>query len=429
MPGEIDRRSLLAGGLSLAAFGMLGGAARADDQSLRVAWWGGKDRAERTEKTLALYKSANAGTSISTEYLGWGDYWARLTTETSGGNSPDLVQMSITYLADYASRGVLLDMLPLMPTPLDIKGFQADLVDNGKVDGKLYAIPCGVNVGAIVYDKALYDEAGVTPPGHGTTWEQFAAIMADFSKRTKRQGVFGSPDASGNSPLLETWLRQRGKKLYEADGTLGYDAVDASDWFTMWAEMRASGGAASAEVQALDHGDIDNDLLAQNRATLSFENSNQYVGMQSLKKDPLALAPYPKLGADGKGGLYLKPTMFWSISAQSKDPQAAAKLLDFLLTDPQAVATLGVERGIPASAAVRDALRPKLEAGDDIVLDYISSRGDLLGSLPPPAPPGGGEADDAQLKYSQQVAFGSMSPKQGGAEFIDSVKDILSRAK
>ena len=243
MPGEIDRRSLLAGGLSLAAFGMLGGAARADDQSLRVAWWGGKDRAERTEKTLALYKSANAGTSISTEYLGWGDYWARLTTETSGGNSPDLVQMSITYLADYASRGVLLDMLPLVPTPLDIKGFQADLVDNGKVDGKLYAVPCGVNVGAIVYDKALYDEAGVTPPGHGTTWEQFAAIMADFSKRTKRQGVFGSPDASGNSPLLETWLRQRGKKLYEADGTLGYDAVDASDWFTMWAEMRASGGA------------------------------------------------------------------------------------------------------------------------------------------------------------------------------------------
>jgi multiple sugar transport system substrate-binding protein len=424
----IDRRLFLATSLAAAALSATGGSVRAADAALRVAWWGGKDRAERTEKTLALYSAAHAGTSFSTEYLGWGDYWARLTTETSGGNSPDVVQMSITYLADYASRGVLLDMLPLVPSPLDIKGFQADLVDNGKVDGKLFAIPCGVNVGAIVLDKALYDEAGVTPPGHDTTWEQFAGIMAEFAKKTKRKDVFGTPDSSGNGPLLETWLRQRGKKMYEADGSLGYDATDAGDWFAMWAEMRASGGAATAEVQALDHGDIDNNLLAQNRASLAFENSNQYVGMQALKTDPLVLAPYPKLGADGKGGLYLKPTMFWSISAQSKNPHAAAELVNFLISDPGAVATLGVERGIPASAEVRDALKPKLDAGDKVVLDYIDSLGDLLGELAIPAPPGGGEVDDALLNYSQQIAFGSMSPKDGGAVYIDAVHDILSRA-
>ena len=131
-------------------------------------------------------------------------------------------------------------------------------------------------------------------------------------------------------------------------------------------------------MQALDHGDIDNNLLAQNRATLAFENSNQYVGMQALKTDPLILAPYPKIGADGKGGLYMKPTMFWSISAQSKNPEAAAEIVNFLISDPQAVATLGVERGIPASADVRDALKPSLDAGDKIVLDYIDSLGDLV---------------------------------------------------
>ena len=429
MSGGIDRRLFLATSLAAAALGATGGVGRAADSALRVAWWGGKDRAERTEKTLGLYSAAHAGTSFSTEYLGWGDYWARLTTETSGGNSPDVVQMSITYLADYASRGVLLDLLPLTSSVLDIKGFQSDLIDNGKVGGKLFAIPCGVNVGAIVLDKALYDEAGVTPPGHDTTWEQFADIMEEFSKKTKRPDVFGSPDDSGDGPLLETWLRQRGKKLYEVDGTLGYDATDAGDWFEMWDQMRKSGGAASAEVQALDHGDIDNNLLAQNRATLAFENSNQYVGMQALKTDPLILAPYPKLGADGKGGLYLKPTMFWSVSSQSKNPEAAAALVSYLISDPEAVAALGVERGIPASAAVRDALKPKLDPGDEIVLDYIAGLGDLLGELAPPAPPGGGEVDDALRTYSQQVAFGSMSPKDGGAAYIDAVHEILSRAK
>ena len=429
MAAAIDRRTFLASGVSAAALAAMGGGARAADTAMRVAWWGGKDRAERTEKALGIYSGGHAGTTFSTEYLGWGDYWARLTTETSGGNSPDVVQMSITYLADYASRGVLLDMLPLTPSPLAIAGFQSDLVDNGKVDGKLYAIPCGVNVGAIVIDKALYDEAGVAPPGHDTTWEQFAVIMTDFAKKSKRDGVFGTPDSSGNGPLLETWIRQRGKKMYEADGSLGYDATDAADWFEMWAEMRASGGAATAEVQALDHGDIDNNLLAQNRATLAFENSNQYVGMQALKTDPLILAPYPKLGADGKGGLYMKPTMFWSISAQSKNPEAAAEIVNFLISDPQAVSTLGVERGIPASAEVRDALKPNLDAGDKIVLDYIDGLGDLVGELAIPAPPGGGEVDDALLNYSQQIAFGAMSPKDGGAAYIEAVHDILARAR
>ena len=107
MKVKLDRRQFLVAGASVAVLGMVGRPAWAADLSLRVAWWGGKERAERTQKALDLYAKSNSGVTISTEYLGWGDYWARLTTETSGGNSPDIVQMDIEYLADYASRGVL----------------------------------------------------------------------------------------------------------------------------------------------------------------------------------------------------------------------------------------------------------------------------------------------------------------------------------
>ena len=429
MKVKLDRRQFLVAGASVAVLGMVGRPAWAADLSLRVAWWGGKERAERTQKALDLYAKSNSGVTISTEYLGWGDYWARLTTETSGGNSPDIVQMDIEYLADYASRGVLLPLEPYDPKPLDVSDFQADLLGNGKVGGKQYAVPCGVNAVAMIINTAAYDEAGVPVPGHATTWEEFGANAAEFTKKTKRKGMFGTPDASGSEPVLETWLRQRGKQLYNADGTLGYDEKDAADWFQMWADMRKSGAAASAEVQALDHGDIDNNLLAQDRAALAFENSNQFVGMQSLKKDPLVLAPYPKLGAGGKGGLYIKPTMFWSISSQSKKPEDAAKLLYFLLRDPQATATLGVERGIPASTAVREKLSPSLDAGGKVMLDYIAGLGDLAGELPPPNPPGGGEVTDALLKASQEVAFGSKSPADGGSDYITTAKSIVARAK
>ena len=102
----------------------------------------------------------------------------------------------------------------------------------------------------------------------------------------------------------------------------------------MWAEMRDTGAVPPADIQALDHGDIDTSLMSQGRAASNFENSNQYVAAQALTKGALVLAPYPKVGPDGKGGLYLKPTMFYSISAQTTNAEASAAVLDFILTRP-----------------------------------------------------------------------------------------------
>jgi multiple sugar transport system substrate-binding protein len=417
------------GGVAAGALLASSGLARAADVALRAAWWGGKERAERTQKVIDLYVSRTPGVSIDTEYLGWGDYWPRLTTETSGGNSPDLVQMDIEYLADYASRGVLLSLDDMIGKTLDVSDFDPSLLGNGKVGDKQYAIPLGVNAVAMVVNKAAFDEAGIPLPTNSTTWEEFGKSAADFSKATKRKGCFGSPDSSGSEPVLETWVRQRGKQLYHPDGTLGYDAGDVTDWFEMWAEMRASGGAATPETQALDHGDVDNSLLSQGKAALAFENSNQFVAFQSLSKDAFALAPYPRLGAEGKGGLYIKPTLFFAISSQSHFPEDTAKFLNFFLRDPDATKLLGVERGIPASAAVREKLRPTLDPAGDVMLDYISNLGDIAGALPPPNPPGGGQVTEALLRASQQVAFGTQKPAEGAAEYIASANDILARAK
>lgn len=429
MNWTLDRRRFLqVSGSSAVVLAMATHGLSAAEKALRFAWWGGTSRAELTEKAVDLFVARNPGTRVSTEYLGWGDYWPRLTTEVSGGNAPDVIQMSSDYLADYASRGVLMPLESLMPSPLDLRDFDSNLLDNGKLEGKQYAVPSGVNCVALVVDKQAFDEAGVATPTRDTTWEEFAVLMADFAKTTNRKGMFGSPDASGMGPVLETWLRQRGKSLYAPDGLPGFDAADITDWFEMWAAMRASGGVASPEVQALDHGDVDNSLLSIGKAALGFQNSNQYVASQALVKDALILIPYPKLAKDSKGGLYIKPTMFYSLSASSKDPEAAASLLNFILRDPEATEILGLERGIPASAEARDRLSQTLDAASRVMVDYVAGLGDLAGALPPPEPAGGGEVLDALLKASQEVAFEQKSAADGARDFLATAQEILKRA-
>ena len=197
----------------------------------------------------------------------------------------------------------------------------------------------------------------------------------------------------------------------------------------MWDGMRKSGAAASPDVQALDQGNIDASLLSTGRTPLGFGFSNEYVAYKGLTKAALMLAPYPRVGANGAGGLYIKPTFFFTLSAQSKNPDAAAELLNFLLTDVRATAILGVERGVPASPRVRESLKGKLDESSTIGLDYLSGLGALAGPLPPPTPPGGGEVISALLKMTEAVAFGTMSSADGAKSFVDDAAEILARAK
>jgi multiple sugar transport system substrate-binding protein len=338
------------------------------------------------------------------------------------------MQMDIEYLAEYASRGALQPLDDYVPAPLAVGDFEPGILNNGRVGGKLYAIACGVNAAALILNHAAYAEAGITPPNAETTWEEFAQIAVDFTKATSRKGVYGTPDESRNQEVFETWVRQRGKNLFNEDGSLGYVEADVADWFEMWAQMRASGGAAPADVQALDHGDIDNSLLAQGRAACSFAYSNHLVALAALVSEPLALAPYPKLGAEGRGGLYLKPTLFFSVAAKSADPASASTLISYLLTSPVAVQALGVERGAPASAAVRQVLHSHIDAIAQHALDYLDNLGEHAGAIPAANPPGGGEISGALLKASEEVAFGTKSPAEGAHSFYEEATAILARS-
>ncbi len=108
---------------------------------------------------------------ISSESLGWGDYWTKLATQTAGGNPPDLIQMDYRYIYEYSRRGTLLALDG--QKALNMSGFSAGARDAGMVDGKLYGVTMGVNSKAMIYDVAMFEKVGVksvdaTSPG--TRW-------------------------------------------------------------------------------------------------------------------------------------------------------------------------------------------------------------------------------------------------------------------
>ena len=106
----------------------------------------------------------------------------------------------------------------------------------------------------------------------------------------------------------------------------------------------------------------------------------------------------------------------------------AVDYVSFFVNDLGAGAALGVERGIPCSKKVRDALAPTLDPQSQIALNFVSNLGDLLGSLPPVPPTAAGEVSTQLTTKSQEVAFGATTPEEAGPAFFQEATDILARA-
>jgi len=416
-----SRRTFVSGaGLAVVA-GLIPSLPFAQNLRLRAYWWGNPDRDKRTKAMLEAY-SKKSGTQIAAESLGWNDYWTKLATQTAGGNAPDLIQMDYRYLFEYARRGTLLPLDKLLPLP----DFSPQEKDGGKVDGKLYGINLGSNSKSLVYDTAVLAKVGVNTIDPNWNWDDFARIGAEIIKINPGK-FWASGDNSRQETGFEQWLQAQGKNLYTPEGKVGFTRDDVAAWFDLWDKYRKAGLIPAPDVAASNNGKIEENELTRGLAAMHFIHSNQIVAYQALNKSKLAIAPFPRTKG-GTSGHYIKPSQMMSVSAKTKAPEEAAKIVNYMVTDPEAVKILGIERGVPCSAAARTLLLSEVDALGKMQLDYVAMMTKLAIALPPPPPKGAGEVENLLRRVGDTVAFGKLSIKDGAQQFHSEVESILARA-
>jgi multiple sugar transport system substrate-binding protein len=388
---------------------------------LRCFWWGNPERDRRTRTLLEAY-GEKTGVQIAAESLGWADYWTKLGTQVAGGNAPDLIQMDYRYLFEYARRGTLLPLDALLPLP----EFGAGERDTGKVNGKLYGVTLGSNSKAVIYDVAMLEKVGLKSIAMDWTWDDFTRIAGEISKINPGK-YWGSSDNSRYEQGFEQWLNQNKKSLYTDDGKAGFAVDDVAEWFGLWEKLRKAGVVPPAEIGAINNDKIEEFEITRQLTAMSFVNSNQLGAFQAVNKNMLALSAFPR-SKGGSSGHYIKPAMLMSVSARCKAPQEAAKLVNYMVNDPAGVRTLGIERGVPASASARALLLPEADDLGKKQIDYVAAISKIAVPLPPPPPKGAGEVDRLIRRVADSVAFGKLSVQEGAKQFHGEVLGILARA-
>lgn len=428
---HISRRAfggLLASGASLAVLASTTPFAFADTR-LRLIWWGNPERDKRTNAVVDLYTQANAGVTIDPETYAWNDYWPKLATQAAGQNLPDVIQMDYRYIFEYARRGQLADLTPFVGKDIDLADFDPNQLESGKVDGKLYGISMGANSMTHVYRVPVLEKVGLQPPDP-TTWtiDDYVAMGKEV-KGALPEGMYFSENMAYREPRLETWVRQRGKALYTADGQLGYDVEDLADYFAFWFQMQEDGltPPADLQAQAVANGKMEETMMVTGHALFDFVHSNQLVAIQNLVPDELAITMIPGQ-KDGKPGQYLKPSMLLSMAATAPDPEAAAKLMAFFLTDESANDVLLIERGVSGDASIRERISANLTDTEKKIISYLDIVATHVSPLPPPPPKNAGELDRALAPAWESISFKKVDVQQGAKDYYENAKAVLARA-
>jgi multiple sugar transport system substrate-binding protein len=430
MNSRISRREftrLAAAGASAAFLGGLTMPASAQTR-LRLIWWGNPDRDRRTNEVIDLYMKQNPDVAIDPETYAWNDYWPKLATQAAGRNLPDVIQMDYRYIFEYARRGQLADLTPLVGSQIDLSDFDPKQLESGKVDGKLFGISMGANSMTHVYKPAMLKELGLELPDPTKWTNDDYVAMGKEVKAKLPEGVYFSENMAYREPTLETWVRQRGKALYTADGKLGYDLEDLEEYFAFWFQMQEDGLTPPADLQsqAIASGKMEDTMFVTKHVVFDFIHSNQMVAVQKLVPEEVSVTMIPNQ-KDGKPGQYLKPSMLISMSA-SADPEAAAKLMGFFITDDSANDILLIERGVTGDASVRERILPKLSETEKKIVAYLDLVGTHVGDLPPPPPKNAGELDRALQPAWESVAFKKVDVKTASKDYYAKAQAALERA-
>lgn len=428
----LARRTLLGSTAALATAGLLsacgsdgggsaGAASSTGQRSIAFTFWGPDFYQKFTGQMVDAFVAKNPDVKVSLQPSEWSAYWDKLATRSAGNDAPDVINMDGKYLAEYGGRGILADLSSMKG--LDLSQLSQADKDAGTFKGKLYALSTGWNAFAIFANPSLFAQAGVSIPDDKTwTWSMLMDVAKSISQ--KGNGVVGLT-GGGTYADATIFLRQQGEDLYSDTG-VGYRDETLAKWFQWHLDVAESGAGLNA-TKATEDGSVgyEQQAFPTNKSAMFWSWTNQLENARksSGHSDIVMLRPPSETGQVEKNGLFLKASMFWSISSRTKQPEAAGRLVNFLMNDPAAAEIQLVARGVPSSTAALDAMASKLGDTDKYIVEWLAGvTKEITMKAPAIQPQGTADSQNSLARALQDVRFKKVSP-------LDAAKRVTAEVK
>jgi multiple sugar transport system substrate-binding protein len=404
----------------------------AQDQTVfRISWWGSQNRHDRTIAAIELYEELNPDIDIVYEFQGWVDHWTKLSTQAAGGELPDIMQHDYARIEEWVANGLLMPLDGYLESGvIDTEFIAAASLAGGMVDGQLYGINLGNNSEVFTLDIDAFAVAGIDLPELDWTWSDLEAIATQISAEL---GIAGIGSLTSDQLWKSQYMGCCDQWAYSTDGmALGYeDDQPLIDFYNRLLRLQENGGMQSYE-EAVAMGDqgVEATPMVTGDAAMAYHWSNQIVAVWNAAGADRNFVMYPVPRPEGgQSQNYIKPSQFFAITSQARQPDEGAAFVDWFVNSVEANEILAAERGVPISSVVRDALLPNLGAAQAEMFNYLGLI-EMDNSPIRPADPAA-HADVVNNvfvpEFVEPVMYGIISPEEAAAILREEANRILGQ--
>lgn len=401
--------------------------------AMTFTWWGNQTRNERTQAALDLYSQQNPGVTFDTQPAEWSDYWTKLSTLAAGNSLPECLQMDYSYLKQYVSSDLLVDLTPYVESGvLDVSNVNQGILDSGSVDGKLYAVCAGVNAPSLFYNKTLMNELGIEVKDN-MTLDEFMDVARQVYEKS---GVKTDLPYSAGDNYLPFNLRSHDITALFNEDSLNVPNADAFvEYFSIYETGAKEGWIVGADVHAeLTSNSVEQSPLVyfSSPATQSwcgFFWSNQLSAMVKAAPEGMEIGITTWPSDNPQKSNFLKPSQFFAVSRDAgENEEEAVKVVNYLLNSQEANEILLGERGVPAASNVAAGIAPLLDETAQSVTAYIN---DVVtpncSAISPAIPEGANEVYDCCNQLVDKILYGEITAEQAAEELYTKGNEIMAR--
>lgn len=336
-----------------------------------ITWWHNSNTDPGKayyDEIAAQFEADNPGVTVEVSAMQHEDMLTKLDAAFQGGDAPDVyMERGGGELADHVEAGLTKDLTEVAADEIETLGGS---VAGWQVDGRTYALPFSVGVVGFWYNKALFEQAGVTETP--TTLEDLIAT-ADTIKQAGIEPI--SVGAGDKWPAAHYWyylaLRQCPQEVLEgAVQTLDFSddcfvragedlqaIIDAQPFNQGFLATAAQTGPTSASG-----------LLATGKVAMEMQGHWEPGVMQGLTEDKQGLGedlgwfPFPSVdGGEGDQSAALGGGDAWAVSQDA--PDVAVDFVRYLLSDEVQQGFAERDMGLPTNPAAGDSVKDPALAG------------------------------------------------------------------
>jgi multiple sugar transport system substrate-binding protein len=290
------------------------------------------------------FQQQNPGSSFTWDtYASAAEEQTKLETSAAAHEGPDIFEFGSTVVPTGYASGAFEIMTSSMWNELGGKSafFQPQLTMSGPSPDKLIGVPWSGNPFAFVYNKQLFDAAGIKEPPK--TWDDFISAAKEITNGKDVWGT-GMAPADGFDPWHKIWLfvTQMGGTLMDSTGKKGLLDSDVSveacsfwlDWMAKYkiASQQDATFTGANESKAMAGGKVGMQVMVGPGGIPTYDQG-AIAGHYAFADGPTVPVGMKSLPKGGKPAQGFVSGQYLTIFKYSKNPDLALQLIK-VMTSP-----------------------------------------------------------------------------------------------